>query len=289
MQSNHHLEEQGYESEKFLAYFKSVEYLPGGIESGFRDVTQKKAFEPRLLHIKGERYPRMFHVEMTGSSLNEGDVFILDMDDKIYLWPGKECNVNEKMKALEICTNLRKNERDCKAEIYFPREDDEVDKEFWGHLGGKPPSLNPAVPDTENAMGEDQVYYFYKVSNETGKLLTTEIKERPLTVEHLDTNDTFILELANHVYIWIGKGANVEEKKNALIIGKQFVKAHNKPKGTRVTRLVEKAEDTLFKSYFNGFYPILKVDHGANMGFDMSVTQNQDMAEIANKKREACN
>ena len=80
----------------------------------------------------------------------------------------------------------------------------------------------------------------------------------------LDTKDVFILELHKHVYIWIGRGADTEEKKNALIIGKGFVKQHNKPKGTRVTRIVEKAEDVHFKSFFNGFYPILKVEHGAH-------------------------
>ena len=32
------------------------------------------------------------------------------------------------------------------------------------------------------------------------------------------------------------------------------MKEKNKPKGTRVTRLVEGAEDTHFKSYFEGFY-----------------------------------
>jgi len=61
MNSNHHLEEQMYESEVFLSYFKKnggVEYLPGGIESGFRDVTIKEEFVVRLLHVKGERYPK---------------------------------------------------------------------------------------------------------------------------------------------------------------------------------------------------------------------------------------
>jgi hypothetical protein len=93
--------------------------------------------------------------------------------------------------------------------------------------------------------------------------------------------------LDKHVYIWIGKAANTDEKKNALAIGKSFVKAHNKPKGTRVTRVPENAEDVHFKSFFNGFYPILKLGETTanNMGIDTSVTAKQNMEELATKKR----
>jgi len=55
-----------------------LSYLPGGIESGFRDVTGPKVFNPRLLQCKGERYARVFEVDITADSINEGDVFILD-------------------------------------------------------------------------------------------------------------------------------------------------------------------------------------------------------------------
>ena len=75
---------------------------------------------------------------MKADSINEGDAFILDMGMKIYYWPGKDCNVTEKMKGLEVTTNMRKSERHAQAEILFPREDDTVDKEFWDLLGGKP-------------------------------------------------------------------------------------------------------------------------------------------------------
>jgi len=50
---------------------------------------------------------------MKADSINDGDVFVLDMGETIYLYPGEQCNVREKMKALEFITNLRKSERHC--------------------------------------------------------------------------------------------------------------------------------------------------------------------------------
>jgi len=51
----------------------------------------------------------------------------------------------------------------------------------------------------------------------------TEITERPLKKEHLDTNDTFILELPKTIYVWIGKHANLEEKKSGMLYAKDFI------------------------------------------------------------------
>lgn len=51
----------------------------------------------------------------------------------------------------------------------------------------------------------------------------SEITERPLKKEHLDTNDTFILELPKKIYVWVGKKSNLEEKKNAMKFAKDFI------------------------------------------------------------------
>jgi len=157
MGSNHHLEEQMYEGEKFLSYFRKtgVEYLPGGIESGFNDVTKPKPFTARLMQVKGERFPRVFNVDMVADSVNEGDVFLLDKNEIIYFWPGKSCGVTEKVKALEVANNIRKSERHCKCEIVYPREDATLDKEFWDNLGGMPASINPPVPDDAASMDDE--------------------------------------------------------------------------------------------------------------------------------------
>jgi hypothetical protein len=39
---------------------------------------------------------------MKADSINDFNVFILEMNVKIYFWPGQYCNVTEKMKALVV-------------------------------------------------------------------------------------------------------------------------------------------------------------------------------------------
>lgn len=57
-----HREVQGHESKKFLSYFpKGIQYLEGGVETGFKHVDRDK-FESRLLHVKGRRNVRVSQV-----------------------------------------------------------------------------------------------------------------------------------------------------------------------------------------------------------------------------------
>lgn len=86
-------------------------------------------------------------MDLKADSLNEGDVFILDLGMKLYFWPGLECNVNEKMKGMEVLFNIKNAERGNLAKHFYPREDEVAEKEFWEELGGKPDHINPAIPD----------------------------------------------------------------------------------------------------------------------------------------------
>ncbi len=188
---------------------------------------EPKVYEKKLYIVKGKRYPRVWTKELNANSLNEGDVFILDLGLKLYFWPGTECNVNEKVKGMEVLFNIKNGERGSLAKHFYPREDAAADEEFWAELGGKPDKINPAIPDEGIQEGSsedaDTKYALYKVSNESGKLEMNEITERPLRKDHLDTNDTFILELNNLIYVWIGKKANTEEKKSGMLFAKEFI------------------------------------------------------------------
>ena len=275
------------ESPLFLSLFKSgIFYLEGGVESGFVHV-EPKVYEKKLYIVKGKRYPRVWTMPMNASSLNEGDVFILDLGMKLYFWPGKECNVNEKVKGMEVLFNIKNAERGGHPVHFYPREDAQAEQEFWEELGEKPDQINPAVPDegVEGGSGE-MTYALYNVSNATGQLLITEITERPLRKDHLDTNDTFILELNDMIYVWIGKKSNLEEKQNGMKTAKDFIEQKGKPKNTRISRLPEFGEDVHFKSFFNGFYPCIAQDYGKFKNIDTS-TANLDIEKMANKQKEA--
>jgi hypothetical protein len=136
------------ETQLFLSYFRSgIFYMEGGVESGFKHVVPIE-YEHKLYIVKGKRYPRVWTMDMRADSLNEGDVFILDLGLKLYFWPGLEANVNVKVKGMEIIFNIKNGERGAHPEVFYPRDGDSViEGEFWEALGGKPASINPAVPD----------------------------------------------------------------------------------------------------------------------------------------------
>ena len=137
MGSRHHLEEQEMETDLFMTYFKAgLFYLEGGVESGFKHV-EPDVYEPRLLHIKGKRYPRVFSVAVSGDSLNEGDCFVLDLGLQLYCWFGSEANMFEKAKAGEIAQAIKQNDRKMKANLDFVQEaTPEGQAAFWEALGG---------------------------------------------------------------------------------------------------------------------------------------------------------
>ena len=116
------------------------------MDSGFRHV-QPTVYEPKLYIVKGKRYPRVWTMPMTADSLNEGDVFILDLGLKLFFWPGVDANVSEKVKGMEIVFNIKNGERGAHPVVFYPRDGEaSVAAEFWGALGGEKP-IKAAIPD----------------------------------------------------------------------------------------------------------------------------------------------
>ena len=170
-----HREVQGHESEQFIQCFKTFEIRNGGVESGFNKVEKENIC--RLLHLKGKRTIQVKQVQCSASSLNSGDVFILDKGDDIYQWNGAECSKKEKSKALEVTLSIKDDERGGKAQLHVMDEGSELDV-FWEILGGKT-AIAPATSDEEGSCKSSKPCKLFVVSDASGQMLVDEVSCAP--------------------------------------------------------------------------------------------------------------
>ena len=66
-----------------------------------------------------------------------------------------------------------------------------------------------------------------------------------------DTSDVFIVDCATEVFVWVGKGCTVVEKKTAMLVANKYLQASGKPAWTPVSRVVENSETAMFKLQFS--------------------------------------
>ena len=248
-----HREVQHHESTEFLSLFKNgLRYLEGGVATGFKHV-DRDAFSTRLLHVKGRRNIRVAQVALSPASMNSGDVFILDAGRDLFQWNGKESTNVEKQKALEVVRKIRDEERSGKANITVVEEGKENDAAFWTAFGAPKPNRikTAAEGGSDEEATKASVVTLHRVSDVSGKLVVTEVTQKPLKKELLDTNDCFILDTgSNGIFIWVGRKSSNDEKAQSMKRATDFLKTKGYPNWTQITRIVEDGETPLFKQCF---------------------------------------
>lgn len=277
-----HRELQGSESQLFLSYFKDsgVEYLPGGVASGFKKVDPEH-FEPRLLHVKGRRTVRVNEVELKNSSLNTGDVFILDLGMKLYIWNGPECNRHEKAKGIETATNIDNNDRMGRAVVIL-MDDEPENEEFWTVLGGQIQVTNPGESDdaVESKAVEDL------------KIFSMDALDRPLPIEGgkldrgmLEEGKIFLIDTGHVVYVWVGKTAPAQKRKDAMKDANIYL--NRSRRHSELERVVSGCETQIFKQLFHVWDPPRKMAFGTqSSGIAQAQEQmSADDVDIADLRR----
>ncbi|KAF7042881.1 hypothetical protein CFC21_052367 [Triticum aestivum] len=246
-----HREPQGYESDKFLSYFKPcIIPMEGGFASGFRKPEEDK-FETRLYICKGKRAIRVKEVPFARSSLNHDDVFILDTEKKIYQFNGANSNIQERAKALEVIQHLKDkyHEGVCDVAIVddgkLQAESDSG--EFWVVFGGFAPIGKKAISD-DDVILEATPTKLYSVNN--GKLT---LEDTVLTKSILENTKCFLLDCGSELYVWVGRVTQVDDRKAASVAVEEFIVKQNRPKTTRVTQVIQGYEDHTFKSKFDSW------------------------------------
>ncbi|XP_041478861.1 advillin-like isoform X2 [Lytechinus variegatus] len=256
-----HREVEQTESSEFMSYFpKGIKYLEGGVKSGFKKVDKDK-FTKKMYIVKGKRNIRVNQVPCTWESLNNGDVFIFDLGNHIIVWNGPQSSRTERMTGTQTAKGIRDDEKGGKAKVLFV-DNDKFDpetlkvceaKNALGPRGGVKPQ---AAKDDDERFSRKQASQtrLYKVSDESGSLVVTEICSAPLEQNMLNSKDCFIVDQGHcGIFVWKGKGSTKQERKSAFSNAQGFIKAKQYPEKTPVTVINENSETTAFKAIFKGW------------------------------------
>ncbi|MCP4760262.1 MAG: hypothetical protein GY870_00675, partial [archaeon] len=187
-----------------------------------------------------------------------GDAYIIDNGSKIWVWLGKECSVDEKGTGA-IEARRMDDERGGAAKIITVDQGNEV-AEFLSLVNGaKIVDKNIAktmlidVSTGSFAGHEDHVNTLYRVSSEEfDGIDTMQYTQVPLKKESLDSEDAFIADLGDNIWVWQGSTCNVKEKVKAGSLARNFDADRT---GDQNVKIFEEGDDADFLAIFDGKLP----------------------------------
>ncbi|XP_060629474.2 villin-1 [Anolis sagrei] len=251
-----HREVQNYESEAFRSYFKQgIIYKKGGVASGMKQVETNTYNVQRLLHVKGKKNVVAGEVELSWSSFNLGDVFLLDLGKLIVQWNGPESNRMERLKGMTLAKDIRDRERGGRAHVGVVDGENEAASpglmKVLTYVLGEKRDIQPAIPDAVVDQKLKSALKLYHVCDAEGNLLIQEVAIQPLTQDLLKHEDCYILDQGGmKIFVWKGKLSSKEERQQAMTRALGFIKAKNYPPSTSVETENDGSESAVFRQLF---------------------------------------
>ncbi len=148
----------------------------------------------------------------------EGDVYLVDAGSIIYLWCGKSASPDEKFVGAITSVMGDRTRRGHTRLITL--DQGEEPKEFLALFGG---SIEVTAQDTEGILRrvalKKRDYKLFRVHIEGDVSLFYEVKR---SRSSLTSDDVYLLDTFNKIYIWQGKGSTSEEKETGFIIAQKY-------------------------------------------------------------------
>lgn len=153
-----------------------------------------------------------------------GDSYLIDQGDFIWIWIGKNAQVDEKFTAAHLSTVIDVS-RKGRSKILSVEQGSEP-KRFKALLGGlKIVEKDVAASLLKHVERETWEPILYRISSEEYETLDDIVYiQVPCKKSSLDSEDVFLLDdrTNNKTYIWVGSQATVKEKVKAGQIARKF-------------------------------------------------------------------
>jgi len=163
--------------------------------------------------------------EISKPIFSTGDVYLIDDEKTIYIWIGSKSSVDEKTSGAAQARTLDQ-QRGGAAKIITIDQGQET-PEFLELVapGGAMKIVEKNVAKTllkdvttgDFAGFEDWKNILYRISSEEfdNDINAMKMVQVPFSKDSLDSEDCFIADLGNKVYVWQGNACNVKEKVKA--------------------------------------------------------------------------
>ncbi len=165
-----------------------------------------------------------------------GDCYLIDAGLKIYLWIGENSTVDEKF--LVAASSVFKDTR-RKGEAIIERiEQGKEPKEFLDLFGGK---IEVTDQDTEGILRkvhlEKREYKLFHIKEVNDEIFFTEVEK---SKDSLNSDDVFLLDTFDKIYVWRGKNSTGMEKFQGTFFARRY---DEERAGVQELILIEEGEE----------------------------------------------
>ncbi|XP_073966838.1 gelsolin, cytoplasmic-like [Choristoneura fumiferana] len=248
---------QGEEPQHFLKIFKGrLVTLLGGKGSGYRNSNQKDSYDTdgvRLFRIYGTKAGEDMRAEQVPevtTSLNPDDVFLLETPNKVYVWHGQTSSQVEKDEAVHFVHRILGADRQFQVITQGSEPDD-----FFSYLNGDASQISSTESwrelvtrrlGTEARLFDADIFGDNTVSFEE----IFNIKQ-----SELHSDDAYVLDTGDELYVWIGKDTTNHVKKSGFKIAEAYLRRGHHTGTTVAVVVKQELEPELFKSVFEDWDP----------------------------------
>lgn len=216
-----HRETQLHPSEEFLSLFPRLSIRKGGVRSGFHhvEIGQKPAGYTTLLRIFSQPTAAahghsvvVHEVEPTWQSLDDADVFVLEKDDKIWVWQGKDSSPMEKAKAAQVVNDLTLAKH---MDVEVLSQTEARAKNVIDLLGGgesQQPSYQTGRPIRSSIPAAVRPPRLLRIVFDGSGRYQFELDKEgdSIRLSDLDSNDIFIFDTGRKIWVWEGQNTSRE-------------------------------------------------------------------------------